>query len=201
MKTSIALVAVVAPLAAVLTACSHEPAPEVLRPVRTVEVRYGEAREENRYVGTVQSRHEVDQAFRVGGKVVERRVDVGDVVREGDVLAVLDDSDYRLAVQAAEQQLTAAIANAKQAESDRKRLEDLKADGSVSVADDEHAQSAAQTTKAAAEAQARQLELARNQLQYTMLRAPRSGVVTAVRFEIGQVVAAGQPVVSLANEG
>ena len=57
------------------------------------------------------------------------------------------------------------------------------------------------TTKAAAEAQARQLELARNQLQYTVLRAPRSGVVTAVRFEIGQVVAAGQPVVSLANEG
>ena len=117
------------------------------------------------------------------------------------MLAVLDDIDYRLAVQAAEQQLTAAIANAKQAESDRKRLEALKADGSVSAADDEHAQSAAQTTKAAAEAQARQLELARNQLQYTVLRAPSSGVVTAVRFEVGQVVAAGQPVVSLANEG
>ena len=200
-KTSIALATIVAPLAAVLTACSHEPAPEVLRPVRTVEVRYGEAREANRYVGTVQSRHEVEQAFRVGGKVIDRRVDVGDVVREGDVLAVLDDSDYRLAVQAAEQQLTAATANAKQAESDRKRLEDLKADGSVSVADDEHAQSAAQTTKAAAEAQARQLALARNQLQYTVLRAPRSGVVTAVRFEVGQVVAAGQPVVSIANEG
>lgn len=200
MKTTIALVAVVAPLTALLTACSDEPAPEALRPVRTVAVRYDEARETNRYVGTVQSRHEVDQAFRVGGKVVERRVDVGDVVRNGDVLAVLDDNDYRLAVQAAEQQLTAALANAKQAESDRQRLEDLKADGSVSAADDEHAQSAAQTTKAAAEAQARQLELARNQLEYTTLRAPRDGVVTAVRFEIGQVVAAGQPVVSVANE-
>ncbi|MCE3285120.1 MAG: efflux transporter, family, subunit [Steroidobacteraceae bacterium] len=200
MKTFNALVAVVVPLTAVLTACSHEPAPEVLRPVRTVEIRYGEAREAHRYVGTVQSRHEVDQAFRVGGKVVERRVDVGDVVSEGQVLAVLDDNDYRLAVHAAEQQLTAAVANARQAESDRKRLEDLKADGSVSVADDEHAQSVAQTTRAAAEAQARQLELARNQLQYTVLRAPRSGVITALRFEVGQVVAAGQPVVSLANE-
>src|SRR6478672_11082589 len=148
-KTSIALVTVVATLTAVLTACSHEPAPEVLRPVRTVEVHYGEAREAHRYVGTVQSRHEVEQAFRVGGKVVERRVDVGAVVREGDVLAVLDDNDYRLALQAAEQQLTAAKANANQAELDRKRLEALKTDGSVSVADDEHAQSAAQTTKAA----------------------------------------------------
>ena len=201
MKTSITLVAVVAPLIAALTACSHEPAPEVLRPVRTVEVRYGEARVAHRYVGTVQSRHEVEQAFRVGGKVVERRVDVGAVVREGDVLAVLDDIDYRLAVQAAQQQLTAALAEAKQAESDRKRLEGLKLDGSVSESDEEHAQSNAETTKAAAEAQARQLELARNQLQYTVLRAPRSGVITALRFEIGQVVAAGQPVVSLANEG
>ena len=201
MKSSIAVVAVVAPLAAILTACGHEPAPEVLRPVRTVEVRYDEARESHRYVGTIHSRHEVDQAFRVGGKVVERRVDVGQKVREGDVLAVLDDEDYRLAVQAAEQQLAAATANARQAESDRKRLEALKLDGSVSDADEEHAESAAETTRAAQEAQLRQLNLARNQLDYTVLKAPRSGVVTAIRFEAGQVVAAGQPVVSIANEG
>ena len=60
------------------------------------------AREANRYAGTVQSRHEVDQAFRVGGKVVQRKVDVGQIVREGDVLAVLDDADYRLAEEAAQ---------------------------------------------------------------------------------------------------
>jgi RND family efflux transporter MFP subunit len=200
-KTPLAVVAVLAPLTAILTACGHEPAPEPLRPVRTVEVRYDQSREAHRYVGTVQSRHEVEQAFRVGGKVLERRIEVGQKVGEGDVLAVLDDQDYRLAVQAAEQQLAAATANARQAESDRKRLEALKIDGSVSIADEEHAQSAAQTTRAAAEAQTRQLELARNQLDYTVLRAPRSGVVTAVRFEAGQVVAAGQPVVSIANEG
>ena len=199
MKTSVALVAVVVPLTAVLTACSHEPAPEVLRPVRTVEVRYGEAREENRYVGTVQSRHEVDQAFRVGGKVVERRVDVGDVVREGDVLAVLDDNDYRLAVQAAEQQLTAAIANAKQAESDRQRLEDLKADGSVSAADDEHAQ--VPRRRPGAPRPRRDSSNSHATSCSTPCCAPRRRCITAVRFEIGQVVAAGQPVVSLANEG
>ena len=59
--------------------------------------------ETNRYVGTVQARHEVDEAFRVGGKVVQRKVDVGQNVREGDVLAVLDDTDYRLAEEAAQQ--------------------------------------------------------------------------------------------------
>jgi len=198
----LAAIAVGAPLVAMLGACArHAPADEALRPVRAVEISYAGARETNRYVGTVQSRHEVDAAFRVGGKVVERKVDVGDVVKEGDVLALLDDSDYRLAVQAAEQQLAAATANARQAESDRKRLEDLKADGSVSESDEERAQSAAQTTKATAEAVARQLELARNQLQYTVLRAPQAGVVTAVHFEAGQVVGIGQPVISVANEG
>lgn len=199
MKTPFAAAAVVA---VVLTACSAEKPPaEALRMVRTAELRYASARETNRYVGTVQARHEVDQAFRVGGKVVSRKVDVGQVVREADVLAVLDDTDYRLAVETARQQLAAATTAARQAESDRQRLEALKADGSVSAADDEHAQSAARQTQANAEAAAKQLELAANRSKYTVLRASRSGVVTQVRFEIGQVVAEGQPGVSIADSG
>ena len=117
-------------LATLLGACSPEPLPvEALRPVRTAEIRYDATREANRYAGTVQSRFEVDQAFRVGGKVARRLVDVGQVVHEGDVLAVLYDADYRLAEEAARQQWTAAVAQARQAESDRQRLGALKADG------------------------------------------------------------------------
>ena len=107
-KTSLARVLLVVPIAALLSGCSDKPPPEPLRAVRTVEIRYDKTQETDRYVGTVQSRHEVDQAFRVGGKVVERKVDVGQKVREGDVLAVLDDADYRLAEEAAQQQLAAA---------------------------------------------------------------------------------------------
>jgi RND family efflux transporter MFP subunit len=195
-------VAVALPIAAMLCACSPDTPPvEVPRPVRTAEVRYDAAREGNRYAGTVQSRYEVEQAFRVGGKVVQRKVDIGQSVREGDVLAVLDDTDYRLAEDAARQHWAAALTQAVQAESDRKRLAALKADGSVSVADDEHAYSGAEKAQAAEVAQARQLELASNRLKYTVLRASRSGVVTAVRFEIGQVVAEGQPVVAIADPG
>jgi RND family efflux transporter MFP subunit len=201
-KTSLAAAFVTVPIAAMLCACTpNKPAAEALRSVRTVEVRYGQAKEANRYVGTVQSRHEVDQAFRVGGKITERRVDVGQAVREGDILAVLDDHDYRLGEEATREQLIAATAQARQAESDRKRLEALKTDGSVSASDEEQAQTRAQQTKAAAEAQERQLELAHNRLKYTVLRASRSGVVTHVRAEVGQVVAEGQPVVSVAGEG
>jgi membrane fusion protein, multidrug efflux system len=195
--TAIALAA-----AALLAACSPKPpSVDALRPVRTAEVRYDAARDASRYAATVQSRYEVDQAFRVGGKVVQRKVDVGQVVREGDVLAVLDDSDYRLAEDAARQQWQAAVTLARQAESDRQRLADLKRDGSVSAADDERTTSGASTARANAEALARQLELARNRLQYTVLRAPRGGVVTAVRFEVGQVVPEGLPVVAIADPG
>jgi RND family efflux transporter MFP subunit len=186
----------------VVSACAPDKPPaEALRMVRTVELRYDKAREANRYFGSVQARYEVDQAFRVGGKIAQRKVDVGQSVLEGDVLAVLDDVDYRLAVEASQQALIAATAQARQAESDRKRLQALKGDGSVSVSDEEHAESGAEKAQAAAEAEARKLELARNKLKYTVLRASRTGVVTLVRAEVGQVVAEGQPVVSIAAHG
>ena len=187
-------------IAAILSGCSHPPPPEPLRAVRTAEVRYGTARESDRYFGSVQARYEVDQGFRVGGKVVARKVDVGQKVRKGDVLAVLDDTDYKLAVQAAQQQLIAAESQARQAQSDRARLDNLKTDGSVSPSDDEKAQSNAQTTRAVAEASAKALDLARNRLEYTTLRASQDGVVTSVKFEVGQVVAEGQPIVSVAKD-
>jgi RND family efflux transporter MFP subunit len=188
--------------ATLLGACSQEQPPaQALRPAHVAEIRYDNARESHSYVGTVQSRHQVEQAFRVGGKVAQRKVDVGQRVTAGDVLAVLDDSDYRLAEEAARQQWAAAVEQARQAASDHQRLAALKLDGSVSAADDERAQTNAQTAKATAEAEARKLELARNRLKYTVLRASRSGVVTAVNLEVGQVVAEGQPVLSIADPG
>lgn len=202
MKTTHAAALMAIPLAAMLAACTPKAPPaEPLRPVRTVELRYDGARDANRYTGTVRSRHEVDEAFRVGGKIAQRKVDVGQVVREGDVLAVIDAADYRLALDAAQQQATAAVSQARQAESDRKRLAALKADGSVSDAEEERARTAAVTATATAEAEARKLELARNRVNYTVLKASRSGVVTAVRFEAGQVVAEGLPLVAIAAEG
>ena len=201
MKTSLTAAVIAGPIAVLLAACSqHQPTNEALRPVRTVELHYGNAMETNRYAGTIRARHEVDQGFRVGGKVKERLIEVGQRVREGDVLAVLDDTDYRLAEEAARQQWVAAKAKAEQAASDQKRLGALKSDGSVSASDDEHAQSGATMSQASAEAETRQLELAQNRLKYTVLHASQSGVVTAVRFEVGQVVAEGQAVVSIANE-
>ncbi len=199
-KTSRRAALLAASIAAILSGCSHEPPPERLRAVRTVQVRYDKTQEKDRYFGSVQARYEVDQAFRVAGKVVVRKVEIGQKVRQGDVIAVLDATDYKLAVQAAQQQLVAAEAQARQAQSDHQRLDALKADGSVSPSDDEKALSNAQTTRATAEADASKLELALNRLEYTTLRASQDGVVTGVKFEVGQVVAEGQPIVSIAKE-
>jgi RND family efflux transporter MFP subunit len=174
---------------------------EILRPVRTIEVRYDAAPDTSRYFGSIHARYEVEQAFRVNGKVIERRVEVGQTVHEGDVLAVLDDVDYRLTEEATRQLLEAAQARARQAESDWRRLQAVKLDGSISESDEEHAQSELLTSRAAAEAETRKLALAQNQVKYTILHAPGSGVVTSMQLEVGQVVAAGQPVIAIASEG
>src|SRR4029434_1830954 len=90
---------------------------------------------------------------------------------------------HRRALESAQHQLTAAQTQARQAESDRQRLNALKSDGSVSPSDDEKAQSMAQTTRATAEADAPKLDLARNRLEYTTLRASQDGVITNVKTE------------------
>lgn len=183
-----------------LSACSsHKPPVQAPRPVRTVELRYDNAREVHRYVGTIQSRYEVNQAFRVAGKVAQRKVDVGQFVHEGDELAVLDNTDYRLAEEAARQAWAAAATQARLADSDQQRLNALKTDGSVSSSDDERAQSSARQARANAEAAQKNLELAQNRSKYTVLHASLSGLVTSVAFEVGQVVPEGQPVVSIAD--
>jgi RND family efflux transporter MFP subunit len=200
-KTSLALAPVAAALLSLLSACSSDAPAEVHRPIRWAALHYDETRDANRYFAVVQARHEVDQAFQVGGKVTERRVELGQTVKAGDVLAVIDAVDYRLSADGAQRQLEAANARFRQAESDWKRMQALKSDGSVSASDEEHAKSTFDTAAAAAKAQSRTFELAQNQLGYTVLRASRGGVVTKVAFEIGQVVAAGQPGVSVADDG
>ena len=201
MKTAVALAPVAATLLSLLSACSSQTPAEVHRPIRSVQLHYDQTRDANRYFAVVQARHEVEQAFQVGGKVIERRVELGKTVRKGDVIAVLDDVDYRLSTDGARRQLEAANSRWHQAESDWKRMQALKTDGSVSASDEEHARNAFDTAAAGAKAQSRTFELARNQLGYTVLRASRGGVVTKVNFEMGQVVASGQPVVAIADDG
>lgn len=185
MKTTLPLLA----LAVLLSACNKQTAPPApaARPVLTQIVGAAAAADSREYSGEVRARDEAALAFRVGGKLVERKVEAGERVRAGQLLARLDASD-------AGWQAGAAEAQFRQAEAEIKRYRELRAKGFVSQA----ALDAKEAAFKAAEAQA---GLARNQSNYTRLVADHDGVIAATLAEAGQVMAAGQPVLRLARVG
>jgi len=185
-----------------LTACSEPPAPAaVVKPVFVTTVTPANSAQTRSFTSVVRARVETELGFRTGGKVVERIAEVGDSVKAGQVLARLDPADYQLAVKAAADQMQAASVDAQQAASDEARFRRLLADGSVGAADHERQKARADAAAARLDQANRQLELARNREAYATLVAPYAGVVTTLRFERGQVVAEGQPVLSLARDG
>jgi len=187
---------------ALLAACSEPPAPAAaVKPVFVTTVTQVASAQTRTFTSVVHARVETDLGFRTGGKVVERLVEVGDTVKAGQALARLDPADYRLAVSAAADQVQAATVDAQQAASDEARLRRLLTDGSVGSADHERQKARADAAAARLDQARRQLELARNREGYTTLLAPYAGVVTALRFERGQVVSEGQPVLSVARDG
>ena len=195
------LAALVAAL--LLAACSAEtaPAPRAERPVQVQSVAYQAEEAARDFVGVVRARYETDLGFRVGGKMVARLVNVGDRVHAGDVVARLDPEDLRLQVESADAELGAATTNLTQISADFERYETLKARGYASIADFDRKTAAKGEAESRLARARRALDLARNQLEYSELKAGADGVITATLAEPGQVVALGQPVVKLAHRG
>ena len=175
-------------LAASLAACK-EAAPPVKseRPALTRIVGAESAESGRLYSGEIRARHEVNLGFRIGGKIVARLVDAGAQVKAGEVLARLDPADAGLQAGAAKSQYLLAQADAA-------RYRELRGKGFVS-------QSALDAKEAALDAAGAQAGLTKNQSDYTVLVATHDGVVAATQAEAGQVVAAGQPVLRLAEAG
>lgn len=193
--------AVLAPLAAAaLVACS-KPAPPVedVRPVRVTTLAADTAGERLEFSGDVRPRYESQLGFRVGGKIVERKVDVGATVRRGDVLMRLDPQDLRLAESQARATLRAAETERDLARADYKRHVDLRAQNFVSQAVLDAKQSALKAAQANVDAARAGLRGQANQANYTNLAADADGVVTAIEAEVGQVVQPGSPVVRVAR--
>jgi RND family efflux transporter MFP subunit len=187
-----------------LAGCGREAPPTRVadvRPVRAEQVRATAVAGAMRYAGDVRARHESELAFRVGGRIVARQVEVGSAVRAGQVIATLDAADYALAVAATESQLAAARADAGLAEADLKRYTQLRAQNFISEAELDRRRALAESAAARVRQLAAELARQGNQRAYTRLVAPWDGVVTAIRAEPGQVVAAGQAVAQVARSG
>lgn len=187
---------------ALLGACSPKTVEEEdVRPVRAVVVKPSKDGEKASLTGEIKARYESDLAFRIGGKIIARPVDIGSEVKSGDILARLDPEPSQKTLQSAKADAGAAQASLTKFKAAEERQAQLVKDGYTTRANYDDAVAALKTAQSQYDAAMARLSQAEDNLNYTDLRADVDGVITSVSANIGQVVAAGQAVVRLAQPG
>lgn len=156
---------------------------------------------ERLFTGTIAARVQSDLGFRVGGKIIKRLVDTGQIVQAGTPLMRIDPTDYEHAITAQAGNVAAAKARLIQAVADEKRYRRLLPSGAVSASEYDAAKAAADAAKALLDAAQAQLKVAQDEGQYSTLLADADGTVVETLAEPGQVVSAGQIVVRVAHTG
>ena len=189
-------------LLAFLTACGKEGPKEPLSPrvyVQQVSTRAFAA--PIQLSGDIQARIETQLSFRVGGKIIERKVDVGDHIQAHQVLARLDPKDLKIQVETAQASVNAQQAQVVQTRAAFIRQQKLLPKGYTSQSEYDAANAAQLSAKSALTAAQAQLANAREQLSYSNLEAEAPGIITARQAEVGQVVQATMPIFTLARDG
>lgn len=153
------------------------------------------------FTGDIQAQSQVNVAFRTNGKIAARLVEVGDHVRADQVLARLDPQEQRANLANAQAALTSAEALLTQAKIAFKRQETLMASGYTTRPSYDDAEQQLRTTQAAVDSAKAALGTAEEQFSYTDLKSGVNGIVLSRTFEIGQVVQAGQTVMTMAEDG
>lgn len=185
-----------------LLACKDgAPVADPVRAVRSITVQAGTTALQHEYAAEVRARVESRLAFRVGGKLVQRRVNVGDLVKAGQPLAQIDAGDLKLGQDAARAAVNAAQAQLALSEAEFRRYKDLREQGFISGLELERRETALKAARSQAEQAAAQAGVQANQAGYAVLLADVPGIVTAVDAEPGAVLAAGTPVLRLAHDG
>jgi RND family efflux transporter MFP subunit len=172
-----------------------------IRPVRSMTIVQGLSGGVVTLTGRVQAETEINQSFRIDGRLIERTVDVGDTVKSGQLLARLDPQNEQSGLESVRAQLAAANARLAEARSNYTRMRDLVQEDAVSRASYEQAEAMLKTAESQVASVQAQVRLAENRLSYTRLFADVAGVVTARGPEPGEVVGAGRMVVQIAREG
>ncbi len=187
-------------LAILLAACNKkEPVPEPARPALAYTIPASGGAELDIFSGEIRARHEADHAFQVGGKMTHRLVDAGANVKRGQLLAQIDAQDVTLAADAARAQVSAQKTEADYANAELNRFSDLFAKGFVSQSALDQKLNLANAARARLDAQQATANVSLNRSGYATLTAEMDGVVTQVMADVGQVVAAGQPIMKIAN--
>ncbi|MEQ1635192.1 MAG: efflux RND transporter periplasmic adaptor subunit [Methylococcales bacterium] len=150
-------------------------------------------------VGEVRPRYESGQGFRINGKIIERKVDVGTPVKKGQVLARLDAADTNLNAAATLADVKAAEASYSLALLEVNRQRQLFAKKFISASALDTREAELKTASARLVQTKAQANVSGNQTHYTNLTADRDGVITSIRAEPGQVVGAGDVIVQIAD--
>lgn len=184
-----------------LSACGQEEAVQVaVRPAMVVQPEPSAQAMES-YPGEVRARYEPDLAFRIGGKVSRRLVEEGQRVKADQALAELDPQDVRLQLEATRAQVSAAEANLNLVRAERDRYKTLMDRQMVSRSAYDNSENLYRSGEARLKQIKAEFNVSTNQASYAVLRAPQDGVVAKRLIEVGQVVAAGQTVFTLATDG
>ena len=169
--------------------------------VRTQIVGNKNARQQFTYSGEVHGRVESQLAFQVGGKIVKRNVELGSRVSAGDILLQIDPKDIQQTVNSSSAQVSSAQAQLRLAASNLQRYWQLYEQAAVSRAQYDQYVNAYEAALAASRQASAQYSQGANQLDYSSLRASAAGIVSAINAEAGQVVSAGQPILTLVQDG
>ena len=165
--------------------------------VKVQKINLSNAAQEENYSGVVRGRYETNLSFQVGGKIISRNVQAGSLVRAGEVLMTLDPKDIVEQARSNDAQIASTRAQLQLAKSNLERYTELfKAEAIASVVLDQYKTefAAAQAAYDSAIAQAQQTQ---NAIEYTTLTANADGVISVIEAEVGQVVSAGQNVLTL----
>jgi RND family efflux transporter MFP subunit len=190
-------------LAPVLSGCNDHSAASPQRPafVRTEIVRPQVRQTSVTLTGEVQARFNAELAFRISGRVIARSVDVGAHVDRGQILARLDPAEQQADLDAAGAAVAGAESQLRVATTTFNRQKTLLSSGFTTRVVFDQAQEGLQSAQASLEEAKAQLGRAKDAFGDTELRASATGVITARKLEIGQVVDAGQSVFTLAQDG
>lgn len=177
------------------------PAERPAMPVRTTIVTVGEYAPALTLTGEIQARVQSELAFRTAGRVVERKVEVGQHVDADTVLARVEPTEQEAGLRGAQASVVAAEATLRQAAASFERQKALLSKGFTTRKNYDQAEEAFRTAQSALDVARANAGTARDQLGYTMLRAGAPGVIVARNIEVGQVVQPAQTAFTLAQDG
>lgn len=165
-------------------------------PFETITLVYEEAPRERVLDGRVEAVNQATVSAQTSGRVAELPYDVNDFVDAGEVVMRFTDTEQRAALNRAEAALAEARARLSNAETEFQRAETMIANNTISQSRFDQARAERDSARARLDAAIASVETAKEQLEYTVVRAPYAGIVSERHVELGELVAPGQPLIS-----